>query len=67
MVSGARPNLNTKKAQVLEECIAKFQDVFATNYHEYESMDKVYHRIDTYDAHPIRQPQRRLHKTSKQR
>jgi hypothetical protein len=50
-----------KKAQVLEECIAEFQDVFATNYHENESTDNVYHRTDTYDAYPIRQPQRRLH------
>jgi hypothetical protein len=60
MVSGTRPNLNKKEANVLEEFIAEFQDVFATKNGDYGRTDKVYHRIDTGDARPIRQSPRRL-------
>jgi hypothetical protein len=54
MVFGARPNLSKKEANILEEFIAEFQDVFATKNGEYGRMDKVCHRIGTGDAHPIR-------------
>jgi hypothetical protein len=57
---GARPNLYTKEANVLEEFIAEFQDVFATKSGDYGRTDKVYHQIDTGDAHPIRQHPRIL-------
>jgi hypothetical protein len=56
VVSGARPNLNTKEAQVLEEFIAEFQDIFATKSGDYGLTNKVYHCIDTGDAHPIFSP-----------
>jgi hypothetical protein len=43
MVFGARPNLSKKEANILEEFSG-----------EYGCTDKVYHRIDTSDSHPIR-------------
>jgi hypothetical protein len=58
-VSGARPNLNKKEAQILE-FITEFQDLFATKSGDYGRKDTVYHRTDTGDAHSIRQPPRRL-------
>jgi hypothetical protein len=60
MVSAVRPKLNTKEAQVLEDFITEFEDVFAKNSGDYGRTDEVHHRIDTDDAHPIRQPPRRL-------
>jgi hypothetical protein len=55
-ISGARPNLKSKEANVLEEFIVEFRDVFARNRGDYGRRDKVYHRIYTGDDHPIRQP-----------
>jgi hypothetical protein len=52
--------MNTREAQISEEFGTEFQDVFAKHNFDYERTDKVYHRIDTSDAHPIRQPPRRL-------
>jgi hypothetical protein len=60
MVSSSRLNLNTKEAQILEEFIAAFQNVFTTKSCDYGRTDTFYPRIDTGDAHPIRQPPRRL-------
>jgi hypothetical protein len=54
MVFGARPNLCKKEANILEEFIAEFQDVFETKNGEYGRTHKVCHRIGTGDAHPIR-------------
>jgi hypothetical protein len=56
LVSGARPNLNTRDAQALEEVVAALQDVFATKSGDYWRTNKACHRIDTGDAHPILQP-----------
>jgi hypothetical protein len=60
LVSGARPNLNTREAQMLEEFVTEYQDVFATKSGDYGRSNKVYHRIGTGDARLIRQPPRRL-------
>jgi hypothetical protein len=59
-VSDARPNLNKKKANVLEKFIAEFQDVFAAKSGDHGRTDKIYHRIYTGYAHPIRQPPCRI-------
>jgi hypothetical protein len=58
--AGARPNLSRREAQALEEFIADYQDVLETKSGDHGRTEKVYHRIDTGDARPIRQPPRRL-------
>jgi len=60
VTAGARPNLSIREAQALEELIADYQDVFETKGCDHGRTEKVYHRIDTGDAPPIRQPPRRL-------
>jgi len=60
VIVGARPNLSIREAQALEELIAEYQDVFETKSGDHGRTEKVYHRIDTGDARPIRQPPRRL-------
>jgi len=60
VIVGARPNLIIREAQALEELIAEYQDVFETKSGDHGRTEKVYHRIDTGDARPIRQPPRRL-------
>jgi hypothetical protein len=44
----------------LEELIYDFQDVCEKKSGDYGRTEKVYHRIDTGDPWPIRQPPRRL-------
>jgi hypothetical protein len=56
VISDAKPNLDTREAQTLQEFITEFQDAFATNCGDFGRTDRVYHRIDTGDARPIRQP-----------
>jgi hypothetical protein len=60
MIEGARPNLNIREAQALEELVAEYQDVFETEGGDQGLTEKVYHRIDICDARPIRQPPSRL-------
>ena len=60
VIVGARPTLSVREAQALEELMADYQDVFETKSGDHGRTDKVYHRIDTGDARPIRQPPRRL-------
>ena len=60
MIAGARPNLSIRETQALEELIADYQDVFETKGGEHGRTESVYHRIDTGDTRPIRQPPRRL-------
>jgi hypothetical protein len=60
VIADARPNLSRKEAQALEELIANYQDVFETKSGDHGRTENVYHRIDTGDARPIRQPPRRL-------
>ena len=59
-IAGARPNLSIRDVQALEEHIADYQDFFETKGGEYGRTEKVYHRIDTDDARPIRQPPCRI-------
>jgi hypothetical protein len=60
VIADARPNLSRKEAQAMEELIADYQEVFETKSGDHGRTEKVYHRIDTGDARPIRQPPRRL-------
>jgi hypothetical protein len=60
VIVGARPNLSIREPQALEELIADYQDVFETKSGDQRRTEKVYHRIDTGDAWPIRQPPCRL-------
>jgi hypothetical protein len=60
VITGARPNLSRKEAQALEEFIDNYQVVFETKSGGHGRTDKLYHRIDTGGAYPIRQPARGL-------
>jgi hypothetical protein len=42
----------------LEELLAEYEGIFAVNSEDRGRTNKVYHRIDTRDARPIRQPPR---------
>jgi hypothetical protein len=44
----------------LEELLTEYEDFFAGNNEDYGRTNKVYHRIDTGNARPIRQPPRRI-------
>jgi hypothetical protein len=44
----------------LEELLAEYKDIFAMDSEGHGRTNKVYHRIDTGDARPVIQPQRRL-------
>jgi hypothetical protein len=60
VIAGAGPNLGIREALALEELIADYQYVFETRSGDHGRTVKVYHKIDTGDARPIRQPPRRL-------
>jgi hypothetical protein len=53
VIAGAGPNLSATETLALE-------DVFETKRGDHGRTEKVYHRIDTGEARPIRQPPRRL-------
>ena len=55
-----KPNLCIREAQALEELLADYQDVFENGSGDRGCTEKVYQRIDTGDARPIRQTPRRL-------
>jgi stress response protein YsnF len=60
MAEATRPHLSNRECRELEELLAEYRDTFAVD-NEYDGRtNKVYHRIDTGDARPIRQPPRRL-------
>jgi hypothetical protein len=44
----------------LEELVAQYEDIFAGDNEDHGQTNKVYHRIDTGEARPIRQHPRRL-------
>jgi hypothetical protein len=44
----------------LKELLTEYEDSFARDDEGYGRTNKVYHRIDTGDARPIRQPPRRI-------
>jgi hypothetical protein len=60
IIEAARSNLCHGEFQELVDLITEYEDIFATGSEEYGRIDRVYHRIDTRDAQPIRQPPRRL-------
>jgi hypothetical protein len=60
VVAGARLNVSLREAQVLEQLMATYQDVFAAKSGGYWCTDKVYHRTDTTNVWPIHQPTCRL-------
>jgi hypothetical protein len=60
MIAAARPNLGDEEIWELAGLIAEYEDVFATQSGDYGRTNRVYHRIDTGEARPIRQPPRRL-------
>jgi hypothetical protein len=55
-VTAARPHLTNGKIQGLEELLTEYEDIFAVADEDYGRTNKVYHRIETGDARPIRQP-----------
>jgi len=57
-MAGARPNLSIREAQALEELLADYQEVFETGSGDHRCTERMYHRIDTGDARPNRQPPR---------
>jgi hypothetical protein len=56
----ARPHLTNGEFQELEEHPTEYKDIFAGDNEDCGRASKVYHRIDTGDARPIRQPSRRI-------
>jgi hypothetical protein len=50
MILAARPNLG------VEDLVTEYEDVFATPSGDYGRTNRVYHRIITGEARPIRQP-----------
>jgi hypothetical protein len=60
VVTAAKPNLNEGEFQELRELLAEYEDIFAKDDEDYGRTNKVYHRIDTGDARPIRQSPERI-------
>jgi hypothetical protein len=60
VILDAKSNLYATETQAHEEFIAEFQDVFAINVDGFGRTDRVFHRIVTGNAQPIRQPPHRL-------
>jgi hypothetical protein len=55
-----RPNLDDAESRELEKLLIQHADIFATKTDDCRRNDRVYHRIDTGEARPIRQVPRRL-------
>jgi hypothetical protein len=60
VTEAARPQLSNGEFRELEEFLAEYEDIFAVDSEDHGRTNKVYHRIDTGDTRPIRQPPRRL-------
>jgi hypothetical protein len=60
ITEAAKPNLSDEEFQKLEKLIAEYDDIFAVDSEDHGRTNKVYHRIDTGDARPIRQAPRRV-------
>jgi hypothetical protein len=58
ITEAAKQNLSDEEFQKLEKLIADYDDIFAVDCEDHGRTNKVYHRIDTGDARPIRQPRR---------
>jgi hypothetical protein len=61
MIVAARPNLSDAEVRELEELLTEYGDIFAMKSDDYGWIDRVYRRIDTGNARPIRQSLRTLH------
>jgi hypothetical protein len=59
VTEAARPHSSNEEFQELEELLAEYENIFAVDSEDHGRTNKVYHRIDTGDARPIRQPPRR--------
>jgi hypothetical protein len=60
VIAAAKPHLINGEFQELGELLTEYEDIFSGNIEDYGRTNKVYHRINTGDAKPIRQPPRRL-------
>ncbi|XP_023702345.1 uncharacterized protein LOC111861746 [Cryptotermes secundus] len=60
VTTAAKPHLNTREFQELEDLVSEFADIFARDNEDYGRTNKVYHRIHTGEARPIRQPPRKV-------
>jgi hypothetical protein len=49
-----RPHLSKEEFKDLEELLTEYKDIFAVDSEDHGRTNKVYHRIDTGDARPIR-------------
>jgi hypothetical protein len=59
LTAAAKPNLSDNEFRQLEE-LTEDIDTFAMDSDDYGQTDIMYHRIDTGEAQPIRQPPSRL-------
>jgi hypothetical protein len=60
VIAASRPNLSGAEPLKLEDLITEYGEIFATNSDYYGRTYRMYHRIDTEKARPIRQSPRRL-------
>jgi hypothetical protein len=60
VIAAAKPHLTNGEFQELNELLTEYEDILARYDEDYGRTNKVYHRIDTGDARPIRQPPRRI-------
>jgi hypothetical protein len=56
VIAAARRNLSDAESRKLEELLTEYGDIFAMKSDYYGRADQVYHRIDTGQARPTRQP-----------
>ncbi|XP_023702529.1 uncharacterized protein LOC111861847 [Cryptotermes secundus] len=59
VTTAAKPHLSPGEFQELEDLVSEYADIFAQDNEDYGRTNRVYHRIDTGEARPIRQPPRR--------
>jgi hypothetical protein len=60
VIPASRPNLSGAESLELEDLIAEYGDIFTTKSDYYGRTYRVYRRIHTGEARPIRQPPKRL-------
>jgi hypothetical protein len=56
ITEAARPHLSNREFQDLEEFLTEYEDIFSVDSENNGRTKKVYLRIDTGDARPIRNP-----------
>ncbi|XP_023701466.1 uncharacterized protein LOC111861267 [Cryptotermes secundus] len=60
VTTAAKPHLSPGEFHELEDLVSEYADIFAQDNEDYGRTNRVYHRIDTGEALPIRQPARRV-------